>query len=636
MTQLSELARIKAAFVLDRLSSQVKSDVLADGAIAGRFDLELEHPIQLADNLVCRREDLFAAFARTADKGRSVALPKIRGARISISDDYAGVVTLGRRRWRFRHAALLTTIVERRSQIVEVLFERNTLFPAVIKEIRARIGKTDFDHTDFHDVTSILSSSPESFVERLEARVAVQQVGKRDLLPEDARHWDNLTAPILSSSNFSDYLTHELMIVRQDRLAAEPLRAFLATSLTFSSSALVPLGLLRSIDVDSLCLMIDKSLSLDDHFALIGAFELCADALARDSRFSELGERVLERLFGDMNHLTSTCSIFAAAFIIASAHFSEHQSLRGRPVFWRRLAAAAHASLIVRTCDLEKIEPDNLVGWALRVAGRTYFASVLAEMGDEPRWRPEWIFSNFLIADAVGRVRNAIASILGKEVPYAWTQRLESVLAWINEQKIGPAMTFPSVLEGVPRPVQADLSVEGPLTNAYKAFFADPTLDHFLFIGQLLYSFGVPPEIAPKIGTILDLIRLDKRSVADPPINSALALAASITVQLKDVALADAVADLCVDKCSSADEAAIVLECVFRLIECAQAYPDRKAARNSLVRWLERLAFRIPAGVGSDLAEALLCITEIRPEMSDPLSKAMAAARLAGARLPAI
>jgi hypothetical protein len=40
--------------------------------------------------------------------------------------------------------------------------------------------------------------------------------------------------------------------------------------------------------------------------------------------------------------------MFAAAFIIATAHLAMHDVLRRQPVYWRRLVAASHASLIVR------------------------------------------------------------------------------------------------------------------------------------------------------------------------------------------------------------------------------------------------------------------------------------------------
>src|SRR4051794_30295924 len=65
-----------------------------------------------------------------------------------------------------------------------------------------------------------------------------------------------------------------------------------------------------------------------------------------------------------------------------------------------------------------------------KISGTSYFASVLADMHAEPRWRPEWLFSNFLIADCFGRARNAVALLGEDRTPESWTTRLDAAHAW--------------------------------------------------------------------------------------------------------------------------------------------------------------------------------------------------------------
>lgn len=629
------MSRFKAAFALDRLSARVQSDVLADGSLAARFSFELKHPVRLAEDLVFPREELFAAFRVAADNGEAHLLAKDNAAgRVTISGDHAATVEFGDRRWRFENAALLASSTTQREQVLEILLSRHSLSPRIIEELRSIVRKHDFSDDDFFQAVTLLTSSPESFTDRLLSRVDVRQVGKADLLPEDDRHWDHLTGPVLSSRNLTEYLANELDEVRRSRFAADPQRAFDLASLGYAAALLVPLDIARRIETGVLHTMIEQGLEHDDHFALIGLFEICADALVRDARFERLGERVLERLCGDMERLKSSCGMFAAGFVLATAHLSEHEMLRSRPVFWRRLAAASHASLIVRTCGVTPIKQDELVSWALWLSGTAYFASVLADMHAEPRWRPEWLFPNFLIADCFGRARNAVA-LLGKDrTPESWTTRLDAAHAWIDEQKIGPASTFPAVLEGAPRPPQANLAQSGLLTEAYESFFSDLTLDHFLFMAHIVYSFGTPPEMTPRIRKILEIIRADSRDIANPPLDSAVALAANIAVQLQDAELANDVADLCVEKSATNADRAAVYECVFRLLECSQADTDTERSKTSLARWLESLAFRIPVEVGLDLAEAIAILTRVQPELTSLLSRAAAAARLGAARLP--
>ena len=467
-----DMSRFKAVFALDKLSARVQSDVLADGSLAVRFSFELKHPVRLAEDLVFPREELFAAFRSAADNGEA-ALPAKgdTAGRVTISGDHAATVEFDDRRWRFENAALLASGIVRREQVLESLLAQHTLSPRAVQELQSIVRKHDFNDDDFFQAVTLLASSPESFAGRLSSRVEVRQVGKADLLPEDDRHWDHLTAPVLSSRDLTEYLANELSEVRRSRFAAEPHRAFDLASLGYAAALLVPLEIMRGIEADMLHGIIEQSLQHDDHFALIGLFEICADALIRDARFERLGDRVLERLFSDMEQLKTSCGMFAAGFVIATAHLAEHETLRNRPVFWRRLAAAAHASLIVRTCGVTPIKQDELVSWALRLSGAPYFASVVADMRVEPRWRPEWLFPDFLIADCFGRARNAVALLGEGRTPASWTSHLDAARAWIDDQKIGLASTFPAVLEGAPRPPQCNLAQSGALTEAYEFFF---------------------------------------------------------------------------------------------------------------------------------------------------------------------
>jgi hypothetical protein len=85
-----------------------------------------------------------------------------------------------------------------------------------------------------------------------------------------------------------------------------------------------------------------------DPLAHTGAFDLCAACALEDSRFEELGEALLERLLADPKRLHRELTTYATAFVIAGAYLAEHETLRKQPVFWRRLAAASHASLVAR------------------------------------------------------------------------------------------------------------------------------------------------------------------------------------------------------------------------------------------------------------------------------------------------
>lgn len=62
-----DLERLRPLYVLDILSSHLRSDVLADGAIAAKYDLHIKHPMEIVEGLVVLRGDLLGALRSAVD-----------------------------------------------------------------------------------------------------------------------------------------------------------------------------------------------------------------------------------------------------------------------------------------------------------------------------------------------------------------------------------------------------------------------------------------------------------------------------------------------------------------------------------------------------------------------------------------
>lgn len=69
---MPDLAAERAFFALERMSAAVRSNVLADGAIAARFGIAVHSPVRIGDRTV-KRPDLFCAFSRGSRRYRSRA-----------------------------------------------------------------------------------------------------------------------------------------------------------------------------------------------------------------------------------------------------------------------------------------------------------------------------------------------------------------------------------------------------------------------------------------------------------------------------------------------------------------------------------------------------------------------------------
>jgi len=621
---------LKVLFALERMPRALLSDVLADGAIAKRFGLTLINPIRLGDQAF-RRANVFEAFQAATDGAPVPALVDENNApvevRISIDDQGDGHLEIGARDWRFPHAALLCTDLVKRMKVLEVCLSKHTLVQRDEAELREIVSRTKFSHDDFFKVVTTLSSSPESFAENL--KLGKQQIGMRDLLPEDARHWENLTAVHKSSASLREFVENELAAERRARLAKEPVQGFSSISLTFPAPALVPVAALAETNADAVIAMIESALQVDDHFALIGAFEICCDWIPRDGRFLILGEQLLDRLFSDMDRLITACGIFSAAFVITMPYLSEHERLRRRPAYWRRLAASAHASLVVRAWGVRGVNQDELVSWAIRVSGLRYFLSVLLDMGVEPQWRPDWILPDFLVGDVYGRARSAFHGISAESAPESWKQRINRADDWIVKKNQQALTMFPAVLEGARRaksPTPAELNER---IKQYRDFEADPSVANLVSLGPAIHIFGFPPDGLSYIRSSLDRLRNLPSGMDDRETQIALMLAGHVAVFFNDASLANDIAELCLEKARGVKHKWSLFEAVSRLVECATADPDRDKARRELARRLESLAFSLPMSELMDaFVEALQILKQIDPDLAPFLGRALATAKL--------
>lgn len=633
MTESHDLPRQMAIFALTSLSEPLRADVLADGTLARQFDLHLTQPIKL-DDLVLRRDQLFQAFRDAADSGQVQLIAGDSGgpaqAKVSIAADGAGNVEIGQKRWRFEYAVHLSSQRKTRLTALDRCLAAHTLSAHAREDLRQLAGKADFTSDDFIELARIFDSSPESFTRELRERVAAGgRIGKKDLLPDDLRHWEHLAPPVEHSATLDEYIANELDADRRARLAAGEPKAFASIALTCAAPALVPRELFSSISLESAVAFLEAACAFDDPFGLVAAFQMCADRAGEDVQFIALGERLLDQLFSSMDRLTTSCQLFGAAFIIATAHLSEHEALRCRPAFWRRLAAASHASLVVRACGVPEKKLDELVAWAVRVSGEMYVLSVLSDFPDQPRWRPEWIEDNYLVADLYGRACSVLRGIPNNKVPASWQARLDDVKASADKTPMEIFSTYPAVLEGE-RPLAVPKRPSSrPIGDLVKSFKKEPSPDHLLLLSPVIYTFGFPPQLRDNVIAVVGQLRRGQLTLDDRRMQQVMTVAAHIATETRDVELARAIADACIAKIAIAKERHAVFEATSRLVESAAVHTDRFAAASELADRLERLAFVVPtAEMCHDLAELLGQLKIVQPHSVPLLGRALAVANL--------
>ncbi len=328
-----DLRRVRALLALRQLSSTLASDALADGTIASRFGFSLIRPTRLSDDLVARSETLFNAFRAAADGS---TIPPILdendtpvNAKVRIDKDGAGIIEADGKGWRFPNAGLLSSDPKSRMAALDAALSGNTINTRDAAALRTLVAKAQFSNDDFVQVIGVLTSSLKSFSATLRSKISTGRVGEDDLLPNDVRHWDHLTAPIDKSMSLSHFIANELADERRARLANDPVRGFASIALTFAAPALVARAFLASFDADRVLKMIEQVTAIRR--------SLRAGGKLRNLRRSR-GERILVLLLWGINFLTvywktSKGSRMRAAFSLRPSFSRLHA--------WRRMRSWA-------------------------------------------------------------------------------------------------------------------------------------------------------------------------------------------------------------------------------------------------------------------------------------------------------
>jgi hypothetical protein len=624
-----ELSRFRVAFALRRMGQQLQSDVLVDSAVAEQAGITISTPINLPEDVVLDRNNLFSAFQKAADGEPIPDIVDIDGVKrdikIDVQNDMA-FATYGTHRIAFPQAALLSGKLERRLQILSEILKNNTLTRRAREQLQSLVTKPNYSHADFFAARKILLGAPESFATALREVANKGTLSKNDLLPSEASHWENLTATRRTAETLAEFIKHELSEERASRLAENPKDAVDVISLTFGGPELVPLEAMRAVNPDDLLAGLRHLLQFPDPFALAGAFDICAGIAASDGRFVEVGEEILDRLLVDPARLRNELTTFAAAFIIATAYLAEHETLRKQPVFWRRLAAASHASLVTRVLGGSDDGESSLLTWAMRLSGKTYYLSVLNDAHSEPRWRPDWMSPNYLMADVYGRLQGSVQR-LGEAVPETWRKKLDDAQSAALKDVPPLAQTFPSVLQGWVPPAEKPAE-DTDIGRMYAEFAREPTLENFLYFTPIVFGFGFASDTREPVLKVVQTLRANLATTPPEFAQAALDLAALVAAQNRDPELADAVTAVAVERLVLTHDVDRLLPATAVILECAGARSDRTEAVSMLARRLENLAFVAPSELLPEALDIFRILQSLNEELGRRLGRANATARL--------
>lgn len=621
---------MRALFALRTLDRQLSSDVISDGSIAIKFKIPTHRSANLGSDVAVHQQRLLTAFRHVLAGKRVTSIVDDNGktipVKISIAENGAAQIVIEEKRFSFAHAGLLSANIDTRVAFLDRDLKEQTLAGVYADELRSLARRPVMTDEDFLAAVGILSGAPESFVRSIRAKVTSRDLSNADLLPEDERHWDNLVAPWRTSKTLEEFLRAECDEERARAFRENPLRAFFASSLSYCAPGLVPLDTIQALSAETVLGIVERASSLPDHFAITGAFEISADRLAVDARFEAIGTKLLDQLLSDLEQLRKRCTFFAAVCMLTLTRLAQHQKLRRKPAYWRRVTAAANASLVTRACGTDNAE--RLFQWVVDHSGKPFLFSALLEEFDEPRWKPEWLSGDHLLADAFGRLDAAVKKIPEASRPAEWVTRIEKARESINERNLDLLAVLPAMGESARRK-QPGMDETHAIRDSFQKLCDEPTVDALIACTPGIYVLGVPKEVTAACRTMIAHLQKTSARLDDDNIKFALQLLSYAAVLALDEDLADSVGQFAIEKVRELKEDEFTGEIICRLVECSSAYTDRKKAAETLARWLEAVSFLTKQSASVDLYDSLNHLQLLEDSLSERLGRALAAARLA-------
>lgn len=608
------------------MSSHVQSDVLSDGQISKRFNISTHRPASVG-GISLYQEDLLASFKKILRGEKPSPLRGEAGvkldANVEIQINGTATITVSGIAYSYSFVGLLSPTPERRLGYLNDYLGNLTLSSTNVDSLRAILSRSSFSDEDFLSAVEILQTAQENFVQHVRTAAGARDLSAADLLPASLRYWDNLVAPQIRSNTLAEFLADERSKEVKTLVAGNPIRALHAISLSFCAPGLVPFDIIKNVPEDAVLKALDRLAAWPDHFGLTGSFEICA-TLKITPEVVAVGDKLLNTLL-DLEKLQNFCTFYSGIFAMTIARLAEHSTLGKKPAFWRRITAAAHASLVLRACGADNA--DSVFQWAMQNSGKTFLLSVLLEMDHEPRWKADWLTSKHLAAGVVRRASQALSKIPEAQRPKSWVDRIVAAQEWVTARQLDLFSILPAIGESARKtaPPEDEMKVLQPL---YGRFVADPTMESLLSCAGGVYTVGITDEIVDGCRKIAERLQKDDLRWSEENVRYTAQVLSFVAAESRDTKLADLVADFCIRKIRELPNDGSTLEIICRLIECATADIDREQAMKSLAQRLEGVALFARSSNLPDLYDTILRLQAVAPPLAPMLGKALAAARL--------
>ena len=382
---------------------------------------------------------------------------------------------------------------------------------------KTRIENEPLDDDEFSELTAELDLTPVINYQSLLASLTLGSVNISTLVPSERRYYDRLVGSVGLNTEVDDYIeTGAVSLIRKLK-EWEPKRGFLSSLLMCSKGSVSEHVSIEKLDSEQLSQTYELLAIKGDPISQMGAVEVALLHIERCREVEPFIEKMVEGFIADEVDDDGGCfSLLSATIVLVSAEMSRRQILKGVCPFYRRQAAIAQASLIIRAINTSQGDKAGFVEWVKRVGvSQNFYLQSLVDLRGEPRWLPDFVTPFQLRAEFIGRIRNSVTLCKGK----IHSRSLRRLLM-DKDSRLATAATWPFPM--LPGPLEGGMTSNQPcmpneilkeMTAKLEADQLEP--NSFAELVNLALLFKMPASQAGLAATALRRVKYSVESTND-------------------------------------------------------------------------------------------------------------------------
>jgi len=457
------LQHILVEAALDLLPPQMRRSLLDDGSFLEQWDISTTVTVtlgrggpsferrQLYDGIRKAIRDQVTPVSVTASDDALwdiVVRPEAEGLAFAIE-------TEGKRFSIMDHSALAQDSSVRIAWLDRAARKFN-LEDSALQMWRTRLSGDPLSDEEFSKLAIDVELTPIGVYRNLEASFARMTADVATLVPQERRYYERLVGVLGSAPGAAEYVENEAGAHIERLQQWDPVEGFLLSLLMCSVAAVSDHVRLDHLKSDELTKAYEQLAERGDPISQIAAVEIALAHLDDHPELAPFVERMVDAFIADdPESAGGRFALLSAIIVVVASELARRRTLQASPPFYRKQAAITQASLIVRAINDSQIDPESVTEWGKTSGlGHIFFLQGLIDLRLEPRWLPDFVSSDQLRAEFIGRTINAaernrdkVASGPLGELLLGQDSKLARAVRW-------PMPMLPGPLEGSLRPKQ--------------------------------------------------------------------------------------------------------------------------------------------------------------------------------------